>query len=138
MSEFATRTTTSPGSSSSSERSTNSARIFLSGVSVSWYALNLSTGPPALALQIIGRLHLVEPAHGAGELRAVGPLGVERLGLRLGRYDELDPFIVEHIDQPGEAPRGVSIARRHFRHARQRSEERRVGKECRSRWSPYH
>src|SRR5947208_4178473 len=117
MSEFATRTTTSPGSSSSSERSTNSARIFLSGVSVSWYALNLSTGPPALALQIIGRLHLVEAAHGAGELR--GPLGVERLGLRLGRYDELDPFIVEHIDQPGEAPRGVSIARRHFRHARQ-------------------
>src|SRR5437879_5334332 len=89
MSEFATRTTTSPGSSSSSERSTNSARIFLSGVSVSWYALNLSTGPPALALQIIGRLHLVEAAHGAGELRAVGPLGVERLGLRLGRKDAL-------------------------------------------------
>src|SRR5437879_41353 len=118
MSEFATRTTTSPGSSSSSERSTNSARIFLSGVSVSWYALNVSTGPPALALQIIGRLHLVEAAHGAGELRAVGPLGVERLGLRFGRYDELDPFIVEHIDQPGEAPRGVSIARGHFRHAR--------------------
>ena len=24
------------------------------------------------------------------------------------------------------------------RHADQRSEERRVGKECRSRWSPYH
>src|SRR3989441_11104004 len=116
MSEFATRTTTSPGSSSSSERSTNSARIFLSGVSVSWYALNLSTGPPALALQVIGRLHLVEAAHRAGELR--GPLRVERLGRRLGRYDELDPFIVEHIDQPGEAPCGVSIARRHFRHSR--------------------
>src|SRR2546427_8787768 len=33
---------------------------------------------------------------------------------------------------PGEdqAPRGFEIA--------QRSEERRVGKECRSRWSPYH
>src|SRR3712207_2269801 len=25
-----------------------------------------------------------------------------------------------------------------FHHMRQRSEERRVGKECRSRWSPYH
>src|SRR5216683_4509157 len=25
-----------------------------------------------------------------------------------------------------------------WRHATQRSEERRVGKECRSRWSPYH
>src|SRR6267378_2223222 len=94
MSEFATRTTTSPGSSSSSERSTNSARIFLSGVSVSWYALNLSTEPPALALQVIGRLHLVEAAYRAGELRAVGPLRVERLGLRLGGYDGRDPFVV--------------------------------------------
>src|SRR2546430_8458220 len=26
----------------------------------------------------------------------------------------------------------------HFRHQYERSEERRVGKECRSRWSPYH
>ena len=26
----------------------------------------------------------------------------------------------------------------HVGHARPRSEERRVGKECRSRWSPYH
>src|SRR2546430_12238427 len=27
---------------------------------------------------------------------------------------------------------------RHAAHGRERSEERRVGKECRSRWSPYH
>src|SRR5437899_11934039 len=27
---------------------------------------------------------------------------------------------------------------RHFQNSRARSEERRVGKECRSRWSPYH
>src|SRR3712207_9533222 len=33
--------------------------------------------------------------------------------------------------QPGFAPSD-------FRGARDRSEERRVGKECRSRWSPYH
>ena len=32
---------------------------------------------------------------------------------------------------------GVS-ARDAFRFERDRSEERRVGKECRSRWSPYH
>ena len=31
------------------------------------------------------------------------------------------------------APRQIKIARKH-----RRSEERRVGKECRSRWSPYH
>ena len=28
--------------------------------------------------------------------------------------------------------------RQNFSHGRSRSEERRVGKECRSRWSPYH
>ena len=27
---------------------------------------------------------------------------------------------------------------KHIFHANKRSEERRVGKECRSRWSPYH
>src|SRR5256885_3572606 len=32
------------------------------------------------------------------------------------------------------ADRGIGIAPEHL----QRSEERRVGKECRSRWSPYH
>ena len=32
---------------------------------------------------------------------------------------------------------GTSLAK-HFTVSRQRSEERRVGKECRSRWSPYH
>src|SRR5258707_3089756 len=35
--------------------------------------------------------------------------------------------------------RGISTARTlQFRQARSRSEERRVGEECRSRWSPYH
>ena len=35
------------------------------------------------------------------------------------------------VDLCGEDTRGIF-------HARSRSEERRVGKECRSRWSPYH
>src|SRR2546430_17564119 len=30
------------------------------------------------------------------------------------------------------------VARQRAEHVRRRSEERRVGKECRSRWSPYH
>src|SRR5215213_6623879 len=49
------------------------------------------------------------------------------------------------ILRPGACPRGLSgpgsgRARRRTRPApdRRRSEERRVGKECRSRWSPYH
>src|SRR5256885_8045028 len=35
-------------------------------------------------------------------------------------------------------PAGMAFAAERHLRARQRSEERRVGKECRSRWSPYH
>jgi len=38
---------------------------------------------------------------------------------------------------PAWSPDGVKIAFTHVKQ-NQRSEERRVGKECRSRWSPYH
>src|ERR1043166_9810689 len=39
----------------------------------------------------------------------------------------------------GSSPRGHTGSRQpHVRMTRSRSEERRVGKECRSRWSPYH
>src|SRR6185436_3518791 len=112
MSEYATRTTTSPGSSSSMVRSTNSARIFFSGVSVRRNALNFSTCSPPLALQVFGRLHLVQPADGALELGGLLALGEDLLGNRGRRDDEFDPVIVEHIDQPGEAPRGVGLLRR--------------------------
>src|SRR2546425_13117941 len=54
-------------------------------------------------------------------------------GLRLARPD-LKVFIVT-----GDGD-GLSIGGNHMLHVlrRNRSEERRVGKECRSRWSPYH
>src|SRR5256886_17665815 len=39
------------------------------------------------------------------------------------------------MGESGKAPGG---SYRFVDHARYRSEERRVGKECRSRWSPYH
>src|SRR3712207_9039688 len=38
----------------------------------------------------------------------------------------------------GDDPLGVVGPTWHLAHQGQRSEERRVGKECRSRWSPYH
>src|SRR6185295_11562816 len=119
MSEYATRTTTSPGSSSSSVRSTNSARIFFSGVSVRRYALNFSTRSPPLALQVFGRLHLVQPADGALELGALLAFDEDLLGRRGGRDDQLDPVIVKHIHQPREAPRGVGLPDREARHAGQ-------------------
>ena len=34
--------------------------------------------------------------------------------------------------------RGIAVYNEHLRREGHRSEERRVGKECRSRWSPYH
>src|SRR5690349_3384407 len=43
-----------------------------------------------------------------------------------------------HGHEPLEPLAGGVFALAAFRGALQRSEERRVGKECRSRWSPYH
>ena len=47
---------------------------------------------------------------------------------------------VEFLREPGEGTTGfvVGVARSLDRLGIARSEERRVGKECRSRWSPYH
>src|SRR2546427_1945126 len=43
------------------------------------------------------------------------------------------------VDSAGRVARkGVRSQESGVRRARERSEERRVGKECRSRWSPYH
>ena len=59
-------------------------------------------------------------------LRLVGPLLVEQLlAVTVGMADTM------MVSRCGEAAiSGVSLV--------DRSEERRVGKECRSRWSPYH
>ena len=53
-----------------------------------------------------------------------GPDGPTLAGVNTGHLTEVD------------APADGVIA--HLRAAQPRSEERRVGKECRSRWSPYH
>jgi len=41
-------------------------------------------------------------------------------------------------DVRGSSPREVGAAMLVWKTGQSRSEERRVGKECRSRWSPYH
>src|SRR5256885_6709306 len=49
---------------------------------------------------------------------------------------ELLVFLLERARRP---PRGAgALLPREAQHGSTRSEERRVGKECRSRWSPYH
>src|SRR2546430_6044474 len=42
------------------------------------------------------------------------------------------------IETVGQSPLGERLANAVVAYVRYRSEERRVGKECRSRWSPYH
>ena len=49
--------------------------------------------------------------------------------------DLLDEYILQHIDEEGEYLKSLY---RDTHVKLLRSEERRVGKECRSRWSPYH
>src|SRR2546422_8742356 len=70
---------------------------------------------------------------------------VAALGVMPWIDQQLDP---ERIDDPVLAAREHrfkildydrrDLAQRYFEAQRERSEERRVGKECRSRWSPYH
>src|ERR1043166_271727 len=80
-------------------------------------------------------------------LEDLGPLPsradaeAETLGLRLWRITNLDL----RLFRAGECPASLGFHAKFaapevcaFRAAEIRSEERRVGKECRSRWSPYH
>ena len=43
-----------------------------------------------------------------------------------------------HVEKDGEETTELSVKIRAAKFRDLRSEERRVGKECRSRWSPYH
>src|SRR3712207_9143929 len=84
-----------------------------------------------------------------GQHRGVGAVVLDQLVLRAGdravlvtgALVEVDP--VQHADlvrgaELGQRPRLPGLLLPLQEDARPRSEERRVGKECRSRWSPYH
>ena len=65
-------------------------------------------------------------------------------GHRASRWNpKMRPYIhgrrnLIHIIDVRETIRGLLRARKYLKQVADRSEERRVGKECRSRWSPYH
>src|SRR2546430_8880136 len=67
-------------------------------------------------------------------------------GLRAARQDIHGPGVPPRVDADAAPPAAPDLpprargARAHgpMAHRPRRSEERRVGKECRSRWSPYH
>src|SRR2546427_6050669 len=81
------------------------------------------TGVQTCALPISGR---------AAHRRALGRLLSTRHG------EPLLPRGAPRVRRRGERVRGPPAADRAARQGDDRSEERRVGKECRSRWSPYH
>src|SRR2546421_6992679 len=64
---------------------------------------------------------------------------VEQKNGRIGQQEERDAETLPHSAGKflGARARGV-VQSRQLEHRVARSEERRVGKECRSRWSPYH
>ena len=65
--------------------------------------------------------------------------GYVALGGKLTQADELDIRIAAHRDYyPTKINLPDIIPADIYNTALTRSEERRVGKECRSRWSPYH
>ena len=104
---------------------------------------------PALAPNLLPGLtpHLalsLEAAAAPGEIHQSGGGPVAHLLIRKGTNPghrlglDKDTVILGRspdCDIPIPSP---SISRQHARLLRVRSEERRVGKECRSRWSPYH
>ena len=85
-------------------------------------------------------------------MRAEVNLVTERLQLRPVRSDDLDmvevlgadPRVMTSLGGVVTADKSAAWLARQLTHwsehgfGRYRSEERRVGKECRSRWSPYH
>src|SRR3546814_8453193 len=68
-------------------------------------------------IEIFVRLHLHQPAHRALELECVPTLWVEFVRRRLGRHDEVDLMLVEHVDQRHEALRLVAVLLLQSRHA---------------------
>ena len=100
---------------------------------------DVSAGPDALVYEQFGGIYLLEPRSGKAtkvEIRISGDLPSTR-----AHYEKAG----DKIQGAGISPSGVRAvfeARGEIltvpAEKGDRSEERRVGKECRSRWSPYH
>src|SRR3712207_6537797 len=90
----------------------------------------------------IGQGEELDPAHKKAEMMGVKQIYIDDLREEFVR-DFVFPMFRANTLYEGTYLLGTSIARpliaqRQIEIARTRSEERRVGKECRSRWSPYH
>src|ERR1044071_5827611 len=101
-------------------------------------------GASALTLQTIGdmrnQLDDLQRQLGSGmKSTSYAGLGLDR-GLAVGLRSQLSAIdgYQQSITQVGVRLDLMQTALTQFDQVSQRSEERRVGKECRSRWSPYH
>src|SRR2546428_1358613 len=97
--------------------------------------VNLAAAEAQLELSPVERGASVQKL-GAEDLRIPVLSALPIADLDVDVMDQLDP---EHDAASSRAPAPrESWGRRRTNHRPSRSEERRVGKECRSRWSPYH
>src|SRR2546422_7945862 len=69
------------------------------------------------------------------QLERARPVGAHPIGAFVEPALEMEP---DDAEIPRIAAQGIGLRQRHDMEMAVRSEERRVGKECRSRWSPYH
>src|SRR3712207_9083849 len=93
------------------------------------YTLSLHDALPICDIEALSRLFIaVVQRDGAAALR-----GLEALGVRYS--PEVRADLVRDLREFLNKYSGLSVGEVTLG---QRSEERRVGKECRSRWSPYH
>src|SRR3712207_4609430 len=103
------------------------------------------------AFQLVSdRVTVLYNARGVSDMRRMTPEDVqEKYGLSPAQYPEFAALRGDPSDNlPGVPGLGEKTATKLIQqygdvgnlvdHVDERSEERRVGKECRSRWSPYH
>src|SRR2546421_10367610 len=77
--------------------------------------------------------HSGEPMHTEVVVSMLKKIGLGPEALKCGTHEPFSPEATKLLRERGEAP---NVLQNNC--SGKRSEERRVGKECRSRWSPYH
>src|SRR3712207_7616358 len=92
----------------------------------------------SLGISLLGYLSFFFFFQAEDGIRDIGVTGVQTCALPIFQRGTSDgvPELIRQADQQVE--RLTSLIRDLLDVSRIRSEERRVGKECRSRWSPYH
>src|SRR3712207_2019072 len=86
---------------------------------------------------VLGRITGTTSYEGFGDVDFVIEAVPERMEIKQSVFDELDEVTPGHAILSTNTS-SLSITEIGEETSRPRSEERRVGKECRSRWSPYH